>query len=73
MLEGHSDSVYSVAVNAKGQRAVSASADATLKVWDLDNKVPLATFTCDAEVRSWAFIGNDKLIAGDAGGVHPLA
>jgi WD40 repeat protein len=35
-LESHSGSVYGVAVTADGKRAVSASHDSTLKVWDLD-------------------------------------
>ena len=35
-LEGHSASVYGVAVTADGKRAVSASGDKTLKVWDLE-------------------------------------
>jgi hypothetical protein len=33
-LEGHSGPVWSVAVSRDGRRAVSASADRTLKVWD---------------------------------------
>src|SRR4028118_1883598 len=34
-LEGHSNSVNAVAVTADGKRALSGSADKTLKVWDL--------------------------------------
>ena len=34
-LEGHTDSVSAVALTPDGQRAVSASEDRTLKVWDL--------------------------------------
>ena len=33
-LEGHSDWVNGVAVTPDGRRAVSASGDKTLKVWD---------------------------------------
>ncbi len=36
-MTGHSDSVRSVAVTPDGQRAVSASDDNTLKVWNLEN------------------------------------
>jgi WD40 repeat protein len=67
-LIGHSDSVHAVAVTADGKRAVSASVDKTLKVWDLDSGAPLATFTCDGASYSCAFMNDDKLIAGDAGG-----
>jgi WD40 repeat protein len=35
-LEGHSGYVNGLAVTPDGQRAVSASYDKTLKVWDLD-------------------------------------
>ena len=34
-LRGHPDRVNAVAVTADGRRAVSASEDGTLKVWDL--------------------------------------
>jgi hypothetical protein len=43
-LEGHSDSVNSVAISPDGQRAVSASGDRTLKVWDLATGRCVATF-----------------------------
>jgi WD40 repeat protein len=36
MLEGHTDRVNAVALTADGKRAVSASDDHTLKLWDLD-------------------------------------
>src|SRR5579871_4127378 len=36
ILEGHAGSVFSVGVSADGARAVSASSDKTLKVWDLE-------------------------------------
>ena len=72
-LEGHTNWVLGVAVSADGRRAVSASRDKTLKAWDLDTGALIATFTCDAAVHCCAFIGDAKLIAGDAGGrVHFL-
>ena len=42
-LEGHSHYVYGVAVTADGKRAVSASWDKTLKVWDLETGRALRT------------------------------
>jgi WD40 repeat protein len=35
MLEGHRDEVFAVAVTADGRRAVSASKDTDLRIWDL--------------------------------------
>ena len=58
-----------VAVTPDGQRAVSASEDNTVKVWDLETGEVLATFTCDAAAHCCAFSDALKLIvAGDAGG-----
>ena len=42
-MEGHSDGIKGVAVSADGRRAVSASGDKTLKVWDLETGCPLHT------------------------------
>jgi WD40 repeat protein len=42
-LEGHANYVYSVALTPDGRRAISASWDRTLKVWDLDYGQPLIT------------------------------
>ena len=42
-LEGHSSDVFGVAVTPDGKRAVSASWDYTLKVWDLESGRELRT------------------------------
>jgi WD40 repeat protein len=42
-LEGHAASIYSVAMTADGRRAVSASEDRTVKVWDLESGHALRT------------------------------
>jgi hypothetical protein len=42
-LEGHTSSVTGVAVSPDGRRAVSASSDNTLKVWDLESGGELRT------------------------------
>jgi len=36
-LAGHTDSINAVAVTPKGDRAISASSDHTLRVWNLKN------------------------------------
>jgi small GTP-binding protein len=44
VLKGHTYSVWDVAITPDGKRAVSASSDNTLKVWDLDTGKNIATF-----------------------------
>jgi WD40 repeat protein len=57
-----------------GRRALSASLDKTLKVWDLETGALVATFTCDAAALCCAFAGARKIVAGDhAGRVHFLS
>jgi WD40 repeat protein len=51
-LEGHSAEVHAVAVTPDGKRAVSASSDKTLKVWDLEAGSALCTLEGHAD-RVW--------------------
>ena len=51
-LAGHTGGVNAVAVTPDGRRAVSASGDQTLKVWDLES----GTVKAD-------FVGDDRLLA----------
>ena len=67
-LEGHSGSVSGVAVSPDGKRAASASYDKTLRVWDLETGLTLATFHCDARAMCCAFAGGQTIVGGDAGG-----
>jgi WD40 repeat protein len=56
-------------VTPEGQRAVSASTDQTLKLWELETEEVLATFTSDGRALCCAFCEALKLIlAGDIGG-----
>jgi WD40 repeat protein len=55
-------------VTPDGKRAVSASDDSTLKLWDLETGVALATFHCDASAACCAIADAHTVIAGDAGG-----
>jgi WD40 repeat protein len=73
-LKGHSDRVSGVAMTPDGKRAVSASDDKTLKVWDLETGLLIATFHCDGSARCCAFVDDQRIVAGDAGGrVYHLA
>jgi WD40 repeat protein len=49
-LTGHSRRVNAVAVTADGKRAVSASGDWTLKVWDMDHGTELRTLRRHSDV-----------------------
>ena len=42
-LEGHTDTVTSVALSEDGKRAVSASGDETLKIWDMETGEEIRT------------------------------
>ena len=53
-LEGHSACVYGVAVSPDGRRAVSASCDNTLKVWDLETGRRCARWKATAGVNGVA-------------------
>jgi WD40 repeat protein len=73
-LRGHSGSVRAVAVTPDGKKAVSGSGDLTLKVWDLEKGVAIATFTGDWPIQCCA-IGPDgiTIVAGESSGrVHFL-
>ncbi|HMD85706.1 MAG TPA: hypothetical protein VKO18_13510 [Terriglobia bacterium] len=59
-MAGHSGRVNGVALSADERRAVSASEDQTLKVWDLETGAVVATFSCDAQARCCAFAGDDS-------------
>lgn len=63
-----------MAVTSDGRRAVSASRDNTLKVWDLETGAAVARFVCDASVKCCACADGGIIVAGDdAGRVHFLS
>jgi WD40 repeat protein len=73
-LNGHTGRVWAVAVTGSGDRAVSASDDRTLKVWDLQTSHVVATFTADAALLCCAMAtAGTTIVAGDASGsIHFL-
>ena len=56
-----------VAALPDGRRALSASADKTLKLWDLETGNPLAAFTADSDLFAVA-VANDRFVAGSHDG-----
>jgi WD40 repeat protein len=71
-LAGHP--FTAVAVYAGGRRAISASWDLTLRLWDLETGAALATFGGDSIVGSCDVAPDGRtLVAGDSSGrVHIL-
>jgi WD40 repeat protein len=73
-LKGHRSSVNGVAITPDGRRAVSASQDNTLRVWDLESGKELALLTADSPTASCAVsLDAWTIVAGDAtGNIHIL-
>ena len=63
-----------MAITPDGCRAVSASEDSTLRVWDLESGEEIATFTGESAILSCAFARDGRtIIAGEESGrVHFL-
>ncbi|MEG4489010.1 AAA-like domain-containing protein, partial [Microcoleus sp. D2_18a_B4] len=63
-LEGHNNSVWSVAFSPDGKTLASASSDNTIQLWDLQSQKPIATLTGHSNsVRSVAFSPDGKTLA----------
>jgi WD40 repeat protein len=58
--------VTGVAITPDGRRAVSASWDNTLRVWDLEREKELATFTGESGMISCTISPNGQTIIGAA-------
>jgi hypothetical protein len=71
-LEGHSGSVFGVAVSADGRRAVSASYDKTLKVWDLETGCELHTLEGHSSLVNCVAVAADGQRAVSASADHTL-
>jgi WD40 repeat protein len=73
-LRGHQGTVWRVIVTPDRHHLISTSEDRTVKVWDLQNCMVVATFTGESPMRSCAY-GPEKhtIIAGEQGGrIHFL-
>ncbi|MEG4232098.1 AAA-like domain-containing protein [Microcoleus sp. Pol11C3] len=63
-LEEHSGSVWGVAISSNGKILASASADKTIKLWNLESQKPIATLTGhSSSVNSVAFSPDGKTLA----------
>jgi len=70
---GHTHAVLSVAITPDGHRAVSASDDHTVKVWNLESGVCVTTYPAGTSVTAVAIYGTNRIICGAADGqVHFL-
>jgi len=72
--EGHTDEVWGVSVSPDGRRAVSASWDKTLRVWDLETGACLALYHAGSEAWSVAMApAGERIVCGTRDGqVHFL-
>lgn len=63
ILQGHSDSIYSVAVSPNNKYAATGSKDKTVKIWNIEEKLPLLTLKKEKEINSVAFSQDGTRIA----------
>jgi WD40 repeat protein len=59
-LKGHTDAIRAVTVTPDGLRAVSASRDQTLRIWNLETGKEIATFTGVGDMNSCTIAQTDR-------------
>lgn len=68
-LQGHSDSVFAVAVTPDGKQLISTSWDKTLKVWDLVTRKVIVSFTGESPLTCCAVAPDGvTIVAGEESG-----
>jgi WD40 repeat protein len=61
-FQGHSDAVWTMAKTPDGHWAVSASADKTVRLWDMEYDQEIATFTGERPMETCAVSSDGKTI-----------
>jgi WD40 repeat protein len=68
-LKGHNDLVNAVAITPNGKQVISGSSDNTLKVWILETREVVTTFTGDSPIYCCAVAPDGvTIVAGEAPG-----
>ncbi len=70
-LTGHTADIAALALSTDGRRAISASEDNTVRLWDLQSAKSIAAFTCDGSAQCCTFAGDSSgaiILVGDSGG-----
>jgi WD40 repeat protein len=73
-FKGHKDWVTTLAISPDGEKAISASRDKTLKLWNLDQGQEINTFIVDSPISSCTFSpdGSTIIAKEESGRVHFL-
>jgi WD40 repeat protein len=68
-LRGHTDYVSGLSFRADGDRLASASKDDTARVWDLTNGRELAALVHESDLKSVAFVDENRIVTVCADGL----
>ena len=68
MIEAHTGGVSRIAFASGGTRLVSTGADATMKVWNPDQRIPVRTIALDGGAATALTVAGDDALTGHADG-----